>query len=178
MMLYQMPISITNNSADRATAATRAANLYLSVRLQAMWSELRSRLTGSSRQLLSLAAVLDGRRIQGERYVGIHEVPLSQIRGSEGRSVDFDAGFLPRQDHTRGRWMSVAVAYELEMALPPVELIQVGESYFVRDGHHRISVAKARGQTEIEARVIRIEVAEVAGSIKPAPLGSALAQAA
>ncbi|NJN96473.1 MAG: hypothetical protein HC875_21390 [Anaerolineales bacterium] len=80
-------------------------------------------------------------------------MPLSQIRGSQGRCLDFDRHFYPRCDHLKSRWLAVATAQQMGAALPPVELIQVGEIYFVRDGHHRISVAKALGQLEINAQV-------------------------
>jgi len=86
-------------------------------------------------------------------YAGQREVPLDQIRGTEGRSNDFDDRFHPLTDRTRQRWMSVARANEQGLSLPPVDLIQVGDVYFVRDGHHRISVARAFGQTTITARV-------------------------
>jgi hypothetical protein len=83
-------------------------------------------------------------------------VPMDQIQGSEGREHDFDLDFNPLQSHNMDRWVNVAVARQLGISLPPVELVQVGQIYFVRDGHHRISVAKALGQREIEAEVTRI----------------------
>jgi hypothetical protein len=74
--------------------------------------------------------------------------------GSEGRVDDFDSAFNPLTAHTRDRWIGIAVARRQGTVLPPVELIQVGDVYYVRDGHHRISVAKAEGQAEIEARIL------------------------
>jgi uncharacterized ParB-like nuclease family protein len=81
-------------------------------------------------------------------------VPIHQIKGSLGRSNDFDANFNPLHERTRSRWISVASAVRQRIPLPPVELLQVGDSFFVRDGHHRISVARAFGQEDIEARVV------------------------
>ena len=49
--------------------------------------------------------------------------------------------------------MSVAGAQLQDVPLPPVDLIQVGDRYFVRDGHHRISVARTLGQHFVEAEV-------------------------
>ncbi len=80
-------------------------------------------------------------------------VPISQIRGSEGKSGEFDAQFRPLKRYSRDRWVSVAVAYLQGKTLPPVELIKVGRQYFVRDGHHRISVARAYGQYDVDAVV-------------------------
>ncbi len=85
---------------------------------------------------------------------GIISVPLARIVGSEGRVGDFDNAFNPLNDNTRDRWINIAVARRRGDSLPPVELIQVGGDYYVRDGHHRISVARAAGQREIEARVV------------------------
>ena len=65
-----------------------------------------------------------------------------------------NALFRPLVNHTRDRWVSIAIARHQGINLPPVELIQVGEEYFVRDGHHRVSVAKTFGQATIEAQVL------------------------
>jgi hypothetical protein len=112
-----------------------------------------ARLTGRHGRLLDLAAVTASRTIHDRHYAGIQTVLIEQIRGSEGRCNDFDANFHPRQQHTRSRWQSVARAQQRGVALPPVELICVGDVYFVRDGHHRISVVAALGQQYIDAAV-------------------------
>jgi len=133
-----------------------------------MWREARrqgqigqalSRLTGRSRHLLHLGTFRETGDLLNGRGAGIRTVPITKIRGSEGRSEDFDQEFRPLKTHNQGRWLSVAAARQRGVALPPVELIQVGEIYFVRDGHHRISVAKAFGQEEIEADVTVWEIA-------------------
>lgn len=84
----------------------------------------------------------------------VRPISIAQIVGSEDRADDFDNAFLPLQDHTRNRWISIATAWVLGQALPPVELIQLGDEYYVRDGHHRISVARAFGQHTIDAVVL------------------------
>jgi hypothetical protein len=81
------------------------------------------------------------------------DVEIDDIRGSESRQKDFDDKFYPLTNRTRQRWQSIARASEQGMNLPPVELIQVGKIYFVRDGHHRISVARALGWKTISAHV-------------------------
>jgi hypothetical protein len=85
-------------------------------------------------------------------------VPIAQIGGSEGRAGDFDRDFNPLQDYTRERWLGIAAARERGKALPLVSLAQVGDIYFVKDGHHRISVARALGQKAIEAKVVEWQV--------------------
>lgn len=80
-------------------------------------------------------------------------VDIEKIVGSEGRVNDFDKQFRPLVNHTRDRWVGIAIARRQDVNLPPVELIQVGDEYYVRDGHHRISVAKTFGQATIEAEI-------------------------
>lgn len=110
-------------------------------------------MTGQRYQLLNLEGVQTQGVGQGRRHGGIQFVAIAQICGSEGRSQDFDANFCPLNDHNRERWVNIALARREDVVLPLVELIQIGDRYFVRDGHHRISVAKAQGQLEIEAEV-------------------------
>jgi hypothetical protein len=115
--------------------------------------KLWAALTGRSYHLLNLTEV-EANEAVGNRYsAGIQTVPIRQIRGSQGRCNDFDRNFNPLKDHLKNRWLRVATARQLGLALSPVELVQVGDIYFVRDGHHRISVAKALGQMEINAEV-------------------------
>ena len=93
-------------------------------------------------------------RGQGGHSAGRRLVAIADIRGSEGRTGDFDDRFNPLSSQTRQRWQSVANAIiEEGVHLPPVDLIQVGAEYYVRDGHHRISVAAALGQEMIDATV-------------------------
>jgi hypothetical protein len=90
-----------------------------------------------------------------QHAAGLQLIPLSRIVGTEDGGQDFDANFNPISERVRVRWLSVYAAREAGLALPPVDLVQVGGRYYVRDGHHRISVACARGQREIEANVTR-----------------------
>jgi hypothetical protein len=109
--------------------------------------------------LLNLAACARTWKIQGQHFAGRQTVHIQQIRGSEGRSEYFDRFFRPRQKYTQRRWLSVAQACLMGINLPPVELIQVGGTYFVRDGHHRISVAQALEHARIDANVTVWQVA-------------------
>jgi len=131
--------------------------LYSSARNRGQRSMLWASLTGRSRCLLALEEVRQGchvsaterNRLDGETQL----VPIARILGSEGRCGDFDRDFNPLHDHSRERWLRIAAAKRRGMPLPPVDLVQVGNLYFVQDGHHRISVARALGQLNIEARV-------------------------
>jgi hypothetical protein len=124
--------------------------------------------TDSSGRLLHLGAVRASRPLHNSHYAGVRPVPIRQIRGSEGRRDDFDASFRPLNSHARDRWLSVATAWQKGVALPPVDLIQVGDLYFVRDGHHRISVARAWGAESIDAEVTVWELAGTANRERPA----------
>jgi hypothetical protein len=88
---------------------------------------------------------------------GLRSVPLRQIVGSVGRSRDFTRDFLPRRSVNQQRWARIDRAFARSEALPAVELYQVGEVYFILDGHHRISVARDRGLQEIEAAIMAVE---------------------
>ncbi len=112
------------------------------------------KLIGRSNQLRNLAQIEAHASRQPTRHTGVVSVPLAKIVGSEGRVNDFDGAFNPLTDHIRDRWMGIAEARRRGIALPPVDLIQVSDEYYVRDGHHRISVAKAAGQGEIEAHIL------------------------
>jgi hypothetical protein len=124
--------------------------------------QLLSVLTGRSRGLLSLEEVSRACTVQARSSGGTHTVAIAQICGSENRVVDFDCDFNPLQDHTQERWLGIAAARQRGRNLPAVALIQVGDRYFVRDGHHRISVARALGHKAIEAEV---EVWQVDGPL-------------
>ncbi|HEU5099030.1 MAG TPA: hypothetical protein VFU22_08425 [Roseiflexaceae bacterium] len=141
-------------------ATNDASTLYASAHCAGRVRQVWARLWGQSRRLLDLSSVAATGTVGDRRAAGIQTVPIRQIRGSEGRCDDFDSEFHPLKDHTEERWASVARAYMRGLSLPPVELIQLGAVYFVRDGHHRISAAKALGQQEIDAVVTVWQVAE------------------
>jgi len=91
---------------------------------------------------------------EGESYRGMRTVPISEIVGSMDRYQDFDRAFLPRRKFTRNRWKNIDRAYYQDIRLPPIQLYKVGDIYFVKDGNHRVSVARERGVEFIDAEVI------------------------
>lgn len=122
------------------------------------WRKLSSWLTGDRNELLPFYAVRDRLPFRGQHYIGLQQVKIDQIVGSVGRYRDFDRAFLPRQARTRGRWINVDSAHYEDIILPPVDLYQISDIYFVRDGNHRISVAREQGQDFVDAHVTVIEV--------------------
>jgi hypothetical protein len=83
---------------------------------------------------------------------GIQDIELTRIRGSVGRYKDFTSAFLPRRDHLRQRWERVNTMVSTQN-MPPIEVYQVGEAYFVVDGNHRVSIARQEGMKTIAADV-------------------------
>lgn len=143
---------LTNPIAPQAGIA-HALRQYQMARLRGRLGQWWAALTGRCRSLLQLDATTRENGVGARHYAGIQAVPIRQIRGTEERARDFDVEFNPLTDHTQGRWLSVFTALQRGAALPPVELTRLGETYFVRDGHHRISAARALGQEYIEAIV-------------------------
>lgn len=135
-----------------------ATDLYRRVRNEALWRRLRSALTGRSGRLLPLASIEASCNVVECRDAGTCIVPIGRIRGSSNRCRDFDAGFCPLHSHHQARWLGLAAARLRGARLPPVELIEVTGTYFVVDGHHRISVARALGEAHIQARVTTWQV--------------------
>jgi hypothetical protein len=87
----------------------------------------------------------------GERELGLQVVPLDSIVGTVDRTKDFDRRFRPTTGRVRSRWERIDLAQRRGEAMPPISLYRVGELHFVRDGHHRVSVAHALGRSDIDA---------------------------
>jgi hypothetical protein len=132
----------------------RAHEAFRRLHNQAARRQLWAFLTKQEHALPSLESVTTANTTHNASHRGIQSVPIGKIRGSEGRSHDFDTEFRPLNTASRDRWVNIAVAHERDELLPAVDLIQVNDIYFVRDGHHRISVARMVGQQEIDAHVI------------------------
>ncbi len=124
---------------------------------KAQWRDWLSWLLKKNNNLISFEEIRHTLPLEGQRYLGFQFVPLENVVGSEGRPRDFDRSFFPRQPHSKSRWVSIDKAHYKEVTLPPVELIKIDEVYFVRDGNHRISVARTRGQEFIDAYVTEID---------------------
>jgi hypothetical protein len=101
-------------------------------------------------------------RIQ-ERDGGLQVVALDDIVGTVDRTKGFDRNFRPTSPQVRRRWERIAQAVRRGEPLPPVDLFKVGDVYFVRDGHHRVSVGKTLGHDTIDARVKEVETRVGAG---------------
>ncbi|MDQ3864298.1 MAG: hypothetical protein M3317_12535 [Actinomycetota bacterium] len=109
-----------------------------------------------SNQLLSFEEVKGALGAISQVYLGLREVPVSKIVGSVGRHRDFDRAFLPSKPDLGARWRRIDEIMHRAGELPPVSLYKIGDAYFVRDGNHRVSVARQRGVEMIDAEVIEL----------------------
>lgn len=131
---------------------------FARARLKAFFREIASMIARRPNEPLSFDVVKRSLKVFGQAYRGVQTVPIAKIVGSATlRYHDFDRAFLPTQIRTKSRWRNIDRLYYQNVDLPPVQLYQVGDLYFVRDGHHRISVARERGQEFIEAEVIEVK---------------------
>ncbi len=136
---------------------TQSENDFLKARNKALFNELQHFLNPEESKLLSFSQVKDLLKPKGEVYMGMQVVPVALIAGSEGRYHDFDNHFFPRNMHLKRRWESIDRAHLTDVILPPIVLYEIGGLYFVRDGNHRVSVAKAQGIENIDAEVISLK---------------------
>ncbi|HEY9086922.1 MAG TPA: hypothetical protein VIO36_02040 [Anaerolineaceae bacterium] len=120
------------------------------------WRNILSWLTQSTNELLPFDEVRRRLPVTGQHYLGLKQIPVDNIVGSVGRYQDFDRAFLPRQTNTRDRWISIDKAHMQDVILPPIEVYKIGAVYFVKDGNHRVSVARERGQAFLDAYVIEV----------------------
>jgi hypothetical protein len=128
------------------TAARRRA------RIRRLRAKLRRKKPGAP-TLLSFEAERRSLRAYGGIYRGRITVDISRIVGSAGKHDYFDEGFMPLRSLTRERWKRIDRAFRLGYELPHVTLYKLGKLYFVKDGHHRVSVARFHGAEWIDAEV-------------------------
>jgi hypothetical protein len=129
-----------------------ARETFRQARKQARRHQIGAKLRGDGDQLLPFEAVRSELRLMNPMYQGIHEVPVGQIVGSIGRYREFTRDFLPLNDSLQDRWINVE-ALAASTGWPPIELYQVGDVYFVKDGNHRTAIARSMGLPTIEAHV-------------------------
>jgi nucleotide-binding universal stress UspA family protein len=124
------------------------------LRRRASLERLLAGLTGGQADLLNFDEVRKKLRATAVSERQLREIPLDAIVGSVGRYQDFSRTFLPRTDADAERWARVMLASDSLTGLPPIEVYQIGEVYFVVDGNHRVSVARQNGAKTIPAYVI------------------------
>jgi hypothetical protein len=133
---------------DFGRARRRRALARLSARLRGLPSDVNV--------ILPFDEVVAALGYRGERRLGLETIPLDSIVGSVDRGREFDRRFHPTSSRVRTRWERIAAAQRRGEAMPPIDVYRIGELNFVKDGHHRVSVARALGYGDINAYVTEI----------------------
>jgi hypothetical protein len=144
---------------DTGFPTSDAQDDFLRVRRRQVMSRLARRVgrePGDVDVILPYDEVVAALGYLEESYIGLQTVPLDAILGTVDRAKGFDRQFRPTNARVRARWERIANAVRRGEPMPPISLFKIGEVYFVRDGHHRVSVARALGRTEIDAYVVEV----------------------
>jgi hypothetical protein len=126
-------------------------------RVKARMQSLLSALQWKNTTLLSFYEVTKLVKPRLETYRGVMPIEIDKIIGSEGRYHDFTLAFYPRKEMLRDRWQSIDDAHLKDVILPPISVYKLSDYYFVRDGNHRVSVAKTQGVEFIDAEVVELD---------------------
>jgi hypothetical protein len=138
---------------DNQNLINQAMPMFLKANVYAKLHEVWAKLTHRCFCLLNLDDTIKRASIKSSHYAGVKDVDIHRIRGTQGKANEFDAEFNPIQWRSSDRWLSIATEKMRGREMPPVELIQIGDIYYVRDGHHRISVSRSMGQAFIDAEI-------------------------
>ncbi|GHV58059.1 transcriptional regulator [Spirochaetia bacterium] len=141
---------------EETSYKVQAESDFLKARNKAFLFQIQHFLNTDQNRLLSFNDVKEILKPKNQVYQGMQVVPINRIVGSEGRYRDFTKFFLPRANHLKNRWERVDMAALQDIALPAIQLYEIGGVYFVRDGNHRVSVARAQGVEMIDADVISL----------------------
>ncbi len=137
--------------------ASRTDEDFNKARNKALFNGIQHFLNPDEATLISFSDIKKLLKPEGEVYKGMQVVPIKLIVGSEGRYKDFDNHFFPKSKFLKERWANIDAAHYMDITLPPINLYECGGLYFVRDGNHRVSVAKSRGMEFIDADVVSLQ---------------------
>lgn len=130
---------------------------FTKARARGRMQSILSTLQWKNSDLLSFYEVTALLKPRHETYLGMRTIPIDKIIGSEGRYHDFTLAFYPKKELLRTRWESIDRAHHQYVNLPPISVYKLGDWYFVRDGNHRVSVAKTQGVEFIDAEVVELD---------------------
>ena len=148
-----------NNQQFRSKMVHNRSNTMLNrIVRQSRRRRMFARFTRKPLSLFSLSTMLQSEELTNMVEIGIHSIPLQLVIGSESRCFDFDDQFVPKSEKDYHRWLRISDLFISEATIPAVELIQVDKFFFVRDGHHRVSVAKALKRAFIDANIKVMQV--------------------
>jgi hypothetical protein len=171
-MLEELEWYATGLSSPRSSPHERAGGDFAGARRKAFLRRVGAlllRRDPGSGELLSFERVRGELGAARQADLGMQSVPVSKIVGSVGRHGDFDGAFLPKKGHLRERWQGIDRMLLQSGAFPPVSLYKIGDSYFVVDGNHRVSVASYHGIERIDAQVIEFRGPSAPETRPPSP---------
>lgn len=137
--------------------AYQSSEDFTKARARGRMQSILSTLQWKNSDLLSFYEVTELLKPRHETYLGMRTIPIDKIIGSEGRYHDFTLAFYPKKELLRARWESIDRAHHQYVDLPPISVYKLGDWYFVRDGNHRVSVAKTQGVEFIDAEVVELD---------------------
>jgi nucleotide-binding universal stress UspA family protein len=135
---------------------SQAVSDFRNARRKANLQKILAVFSGRAVELFSYEEVRKKLKAVESSRRELREIPIDSIIGSVGRYTDFTRSFLPQHDQDEDRWAKVHVAMTSDAGLPPIEVYQIGETFFVLDGHHRVSIARQMGAPSIEAYVRQV----------------------
>ncbi|MDX9958808.1 MAG: hypothetical protein RBT68_10240 [Spirochaetia bacterium] len=144
------------NSTDPGSIDIRSDTAFDEARLQGLYDSIRALLSRRSNTVIPFEVIRQRLGSAGESYQGLKSIPVDKIVGSENRYRDFSLGFRPKKNLSRHRWIKIDQAFKDMRNLPPIVVYEIGGLYFVRDGNHRVSVAKDQAIAFMEAEVSSI----------------------
>ena len=130
---------------------------FAKARNKALFNEIQHFLKPEEAAMISFRDIKELLKPQNQTYIGMQVIPIEKIVGSEGRDKDFDNQFFPKNTFIKERWEHVDEAVIKDIILPPIKVYELGGLYFVRDGNHRVSVAKSKGVEFIDAEVVSLQ---------------------
>jgi hypothetical protein len=138
----------------------RSENAYNLARTQGFWEIVRGRIAGQNPYLLSFRQSFGDLGVAGARYIGVRSIATKEIAGSLGREREFSRSFLPvgSRSMQKERWRQSYTRLLSGDIHPPVRVCRAGETYFVVNGHHRVSVARYFNVKTIQAHVSEIDI--------------------
>lgn len=142
---------------EQTTIFNQSEDDFNNAKNRARMQVLLSKLKWENSDLLSLYEVTELIKPRGETYLGMKTIPIDSIIGSEGRARDFSKAFYPKKELLKERWKSIDRAHLQYIELPSINVYKLGDWYFVRDGNHRVSVAKSQGVKFIDAEVVELD---------------------
>lgn len=150
-------MQLTATLDDSALGYVRARGEFQRLHRRARLRTLIDRLLGRPSELRALGDLRVESPARGGGVRRLTQVCLDRVLGSVDRAHDYTRGFLPRLGGDEDRWARIRLAIEGDQGVPPLELLEVDGTYYVRDGHHRVSVLKHLGVRSFEAYVTRLD---------------------